>query len=367
MKTAAFVPSDLRRYLSESFTTYRLFKYLRRKLFMRLSGQQSLVVDHITENDKRILWINYSAPSLGDALMDTSARVLLSGRHVDLLTSNKNRGLFTHDLYFNAAYDETQLEVIKCNHYDLCIVDAFSPRSVNLKRQVCPFTPVVGLYGFINGYEIHRTQFSFQRLSTLLAQVPTPPSDIKLSLATREAQTSGVEGSRYSSQARGKSICFGVGGEWEFRTYHRWAECISLVHRLLPADWDIRLVGSKNGVADGSRIESEGRSLGLRRISNLVGKTSLDELVEILRASTVYVGADGGTWHIASALGLPSVVLFADCQLFDENGHRVGREAPGQLCTGLHAKENVNEIRPDGIASAVVQLIRRIDLLDREA
>ena len=367
MQTAAFVPSDLRRYLSENFTTYRLFKYLRRKLFMRLSGQQSLIVNHIAESDTSILWINYSAPSLGDALMDTAARVLLAGRQVDLLTSNKNKGLFARDLYFSAAYDETQLEVIQENHYDLCIVDAFSPRSVNLKRQVCPLTPMVGLYGFINGYEIHRTQFSFHRLSTLLGQEAQPESDIRLTLAKRGVQSSGLEVSRYSSEARGQSICFGVGGEWGFRTYRRWAECISLVHRLLPDYWDIRLVGSKNGVADGSRIESECRSLGRRRIINLIGKTSLDELIDTLRSSAFYVGADGGTWHISSALGLPSVVLFADCQLFDESGNRLGRESPGQLCTGLHAEENVNEIRPERIASALEQLIKRIGLLDREA
>ena len=367
MKTAAFVPSDLRRYLSENLTTYRLFKYLRRKLFVLLTGQHRLIVSRIPDDAKRILWINYSEPSLRDALMDTSARVLLAGRQVDLLTSKKNRGLFVDDLYVNAAYDETQLEAIKGKHYDLCIVDAFSPRSVNLKRQVCPSTPMVGLYGFINGYEIHRTLFSFHRLSALLRQSAQPPFGIRLSLSKRGGESLKGAGSRFYSESPVQSICFGIGGEWEFRTYRRWAECISLVHNLMPANWHIKLVGSKNGVADGSRIESECQSLGLRRVSNFVGKTSLHELMETLRSSTVYVGADGGTWHISSALGLPSVVLFADCQLFDKDGRRVGREAPEQACTCFHADEDVNEISPDRVASAVMQIIDRLGVLGRKA
>jgi len=367
MKTAAFVPSDLRRYLSENLATYRLFKYLRRKLFVLLTGQHRLIVSHIPDDAKYILWINYSAPSLGDALMDTSARVLLAGRQVDLLTSKKNRELFVDDRYVNTAYDETQLKAVRDKRYDLCIVDAFSPRSLNLKRQVCPSTPMVGLYGFINGYEIHRTLFSFHRLSALLRQNAEPPSGIRLSLAKRGGESLGVGSSRFYSERHVQSICFGIGGEWEFRTYRRWAECISLVHSLMPANWHIKLVGSKNGIADGSRIESKCQFLGLRRVSNFVGKTSVPELMDILRSSAVYVGADGGTWHIASALGLPSVVLFADCQLFDKDGRRVGREAPEQACTCFHANEDVNEIPPDRVASAVMQIIDPLEVSDRKA
>ena len=51
-------------------------------------------VDRIESKHRRILWINLAASSLGDSLMDLSARPLLVDRNVDLLSHPKNISLY---------------------------------------------------------------------------------------------------------------------------------------------------------------------------------------------------------------------------------------------------------------------------------
>ena len=63
---------------------------------------------HQFSNHKEILWINISAPSLGDSLTDLSSRTMLSDRKVDLFTDKKNSDLYKDDFIFfiNGQYME---------------------------------------------------------------------------------------------------------------------------------------------------------------------------------------------------------------------------------------------------------------------
>jgi lipopolysaccharide heptosyltransferase I len=68
-------------------------------------------------------------------------------------------------------------------------------------------------------------------------------------------------------------------------------------------------------VATGGKSESpmieQIRSLAERPIANLAGKTSLPELVEVLRHAKLVVSNDTGPGHIAAALGRPLVMMFS--------------------------------------------------------
>lgn len=68
-------------------------------------------------------------------------------------------------------------------------------------------------------------------------------------------------------------------------------------------------------VATGGRSESpmieQIQSLTKHSIANLAGKTSLPQLVEVLRQATIVVSNDTGPGHIAAALGRPLVMLFS--------------------------------------------------------
>jgi lipopolysaccharide heptosyltransferase I len=69
-------------------------------------------------------------------------------------------------------------------------------------------------------------------------------------------------------------------------------------------------------------------------IANLVGKTNLGELVELLRQARLVVSNDTGPGHIAAALGVPMVMIF-------------GPTNPARVCP-YNRPECVVAVEPDG-------------------
>ena len=319
---------------------------------MHLLGQRGRLRNRIADDDRKILWINLTAPSLGDALMDTSGRVLLKGREVHLLTHPKNAELFAGDEIFSKVFTrpEKAREEHQRHRYDLVLVDSFSPRSLRPKIQVDRTLPFVGLYGFLNGFEIHRTFFSFGRLAKLLNLPGSEVTRARLTISLGQSQLDAPP------KVRENSIAVGIGGEWSFRTYSRWREVIEL----LPPEWPLVMLGSSNGRELAEQIEER---IGRENLQNLVGHTSLEETCWVLRRCQIYIGADGGLWHLASACGVPSVVLIADCGLFDAKGIRVGRDTLNPHSEVLHAEGRVDEVPPQ----RVVKAAERFLIIKREA
>ena len=77
------IPNYIDEFLKKKSTTKLWVKYIKRYLYILFKGQQSLEILKISNEHKDILWINFSAPSIGDSLMDLSSRSLLSDRKVD--------------------------------------------------------------------------------------------------------------------------------------------------------------------------------------------------------------------------------------------------------------------------------------------
>ena len=66
-------------------------------------------------------------------------------------------------------------------------------------------------------------------------------------------------------------------------------------------------------LGDGSQVSSATklcRKVGSHELINLVGKTSIPELVAVLKAAAAGVGPDSGPGHLAAAVGTPYVSLF---------------------------------------------------------
>jgi hypothetical protein len=316
---------------------------------MAMTGQDLSEINFIPPTARRILWVNQTAPSLGDALMDTSARSLLQGRTVHLLTSDKNAGLFQGDDYFERVFDDARppKELHQECPYDLAILDSFSPRTITKKREVSADLPFVGLYGYLNGFEVHRTLFSYHRLGRLLG---LDLQDIKGQRVVHHALGRTPAADSSCEPHPKPRITIGIGGEWEFRTYKHWRQFITSIVEVVP-DIQITLLGSANGQLEASRLESElSKKVYLR---NCVGSLSLYETCSELRRSDLYVGADGGLWHMASGCGIPTVALFADCCLFDGGGQRVSRASPDQNCISLSVDSDVSQIDPCQVVGAV--------------
>ena len=69
------------------------------------------------------------------------------------------------------------------------------------------------------------------------------------------------------------------------------------------------LVGDKSQATLSQELVKHADS-GSRQISNLVGKTSLEELCQVIRGARFCVGPDSGPAHIAGAFGVPYISLF---------------------------------------------------------
>jgi len=342
------VPSDQVRFLTREATqARRVLKFVKRIFVFFCLGQRRRELTFIPPSARRILWINLSASSLGDSLMDLSGASLLTGRELHLLTSKKNACLHaagqTFDKVFSEEYPARLENAFQA--YDLVIVDAFTPRSLLPKARISWKAPFVGMYGFLNGYEVHRTIYSCLRMKKLLGL----PADQELRF------TPSYQLSRYvlTPPIPTPYVCLAIGAEWEFRRYGHWEEVI----RGIPADLAIVLIGSDNGAAEADRI-----TRACPRTINYVGKCSLIKTVKIIQEASYLLAADGGLWHIGAALATPSVALFADCQLFDRNGAAVTRSTPDIPAVTLSAKEKVSEIDPKAILEAFRVLRKRYGL-----
>jgi ADP-heptose:LPS heptosyltransferase len=97
------------------------------------------------------------------------------------------------------------------------------------------------------------------------------------------------------------SICTGAGHSLKvipIETIRRASEL------LIKAGYTVNLVGGLNDPS----FETTG-------VVNLVGKTSLTELVEIVRRSEVHIAGDTGSGHIAAAIGTPLVSVWGNMPL----------------------------------------------------
>jgi ADP-heptose:LPS heptosyltransferase len=347
MECSAFVPSNYAKFTRDLRQQVKTtIRYLKRRAYMLLIGQASLMRRSITPDAREILWINVTAPSLGDALMDTSGRALLNGRSVSLLTHQKNAGLFEHEPDLEQVWSITpeDLKAASRVQFDLVILDSFSPKSLALKAKVAKSTPFVGLYGFLNAFEVHRIYYSFRRLEKLLGLQPTAQPRLSLRRA-------GAGVPRSINQP--PHVALGIGGEWNFRTYQHWSAVLRELTRL---NLHLVLLGSANGIKDAETLVSQFGS----SIENQVGKTSLSDLRKTLSSFDLFVGADGGLWHLASACGIPSVALHADCELYDEAGNWRSRAGGYPDCIALHAGQAVSQISPERVIGAVKEMLARL-------
>ena len=71
----------------------------------------------------------------------------------------------------------------------------------------------------------------------------------------------------------------------------------------------VAIFGSKDETAVGEQVAREIEQAGVP-VRNLAGKTSLPEFIEMAAACELFLTNDSGSMHIASALGVPTVVVF---------------------------------------------------------
>jgi len=300
------IPNYIEEYIQKK-SIMSLIKYIKRYLYLYIKRQHSLEIFQISKKHKDILWINFSAPSMGDSLMDLSSRSLLSNKRVDLLTDKKNVDLFDHDVFFSSV--SSNKHIVAQKSYDLVIIDSYSTRSIKIKTEVAFSSPYLGLYGYFNGPEVNRVLFSFHQLNNLLGYIKT--EEEITNIANSSISISSDEKCLVDTlNLPQKFIAIVIGGEWDYRTYNNWSE---LIQKLQSKDKSLKivLVGSINAKTDEKQILESFHSSNL---VSYVAKFTFKQTAQIIRKATILFCCDGGLMHAANAFGTINICLFARIQ-----------------------------------------------------
>lgn len=297
------IPNYMDEFLTSTSLFQRVVKFLKRKLYIIITRQSNLEQKLISSKQKRILWINLSAISLGDSLMDLSSRILLSDNDIDLFTHNKNAHLYQADGVFNKII--TNGRDINSNNYDLVIIDSYSTRSIKIKSRYLAKLPFVGMYGYYNGPEVNRVLFSFHKMNCLLNYKYDEEYIKKIAKNTINIAASDVLLIN-KIKLPNNFIAIVVGGEWRYRSYKNWHK---VVNNIIAKDKSIMivLIGSQNGKVVAEKIYNNHPN----NIINLVAKFSFNQTIEIIKRASILLCCDGGLMHGANAVGTTILPLFA--------------------------------------------------------
>lgn len=93
---------------------------------------------------------------------------------------------------------------------------------------------------------------------------------------------------------------------WESKKWNK-DYYVELIGKLLVEGFNVAVTGASSDAKEGSYIVDKA---GDQRLINLVGKTSLIELVALLKKASFMISSDSGPVHLANALGCKTITLF---------------------------------------------------------
>ena len=298
------IPNYTQNFLNNNNFFKRYIKFVKRYLYIIIKGQKTLEIDCIKPNQRSILWINVSAPSIGDSIMDLSSRVLINDRKIDLYTEISNSKIYEHDLFISKVF--TNKSLINQDDYDAVILDSYSTRSIRIKNDIAPEVPFMGMFGFYNGPEINRVLFSFHRMNQLLGYINSENEISKIAKAYLEISINDknvIEKIKLPVDY----ISIAIGGEWAYRTFNQWD---LVIKKLLNKNRELNiiLVGSENAREKAKELMDNFLEFN---IINCVAKFTFNQTAEIINKSSILLCCDGGLMHAANAVNTPIIPIFA--------------------------------------------------------
>ena len=298
------IPNYAKEFLEKKTFIKLWIKFIKRFIYIHLRGQNSLEIYNILPEHKEILWINISAPSLGDSLTDLSSRTMLNSRRVDLFTDKKNSDLYKDDFLFSKVFNDIK-QLGECR-YDLVVLDSYSTRSIDIKVKIAPLKPFVGMFGYYNGPEVNRVLFSFHQMNNLLGYDKNE-NELNKIARTSISISSADQKIIKKTELPASFIAIVIGGEWNYRTYNKW-DCV--IEKLISKDnnLNIILIGSDNA-KDSAKVIFD--KFSNHNVINCVAKFTFKQTTEIINQAKILFCCDGGLMHSANAVKTPIISLFA--------------------------------------------------------
>jgi len=108
-----------------------------------------------------------------------------------------------------------------------------------------------------------------------------------------------------------KRLRLGINPGASYGSAKRWyPDKFAKVIENLSDKYEVIIFGSKNEIEIAEDIEKNLKNLGIKNYQNLVGKTSIEELIFQVRDLSIFITGDSGIMHIAAAFSIPTVAIF---------------------------------------------------------
>lgn len=144
------------------------------------------------------------------------------------------------------------------------------------------------------------------KLEDMLLLSNIEKKEIEKYFCNKETKKINLKFSLEKYNKRNKDIAISTGASERWNT-KKWGvnKYIELISKLIDLNFNIYLVGSASEIEDSILIENK-----FPKINNLVNKTNLVELKNILAKIDLYIGNDSGPTHIAAAVKTNTITIF---------------------------------------------------------
>ena len=163
----------------------------------------------------------------------------------------------------------------------------------------------------------------------------------------------------------------GINAGATYGSAKRWyPEKFAAVGAALHEKYEIVIFGGPNEVEISKEIEEQLRLLGVKSLTNLAGKTTVEALISHIAACSLFVTNDSGPMHIAAAYQVPTVAIFGPTkhtetsQWMNEKSLIVRHEMECSPCMKRECPLKHHECMKNITADEVITAIKSLDLKD---
>ncbi len=209
-----------------------------------------------------------------------------------------------HSVRIEGIREQAKVINERYGEFDLCFVltnstsTSFMCRLINTKTRVGAKS---GLRNLLLGTSVTIEKEAHQAVKYnqivngfFKTEHPTGPTSIRIKESVRfDRPTIGIA----------PGAAYGGAKRWET---HKFAE----VALRLSKKYDIVILGTPGEIPIAQKIEEVLVFNGVKNYKNLVGQTSMAELMAHIQALGLFICNDSGPMHIAGALGVPTVAIF---------------------------------------------------------
>ncbi len=280
-------------------------KLWQREGLLRWTGQSKLLEPEAAAGGvRRVLWIT-TWTTVGDAILDLAARSLVPPSiELELCIAPALAPLFAHD----ARFARVHLDPAACGAgFDLVLLDVLSTASIRLKARHFSGVPFATLRGHLLGESFDRAAFADRRVRQLFG--------LGLGAVVAPWLTLGSDGRVDVRPAEPASFRLGVplGARVAEKRYPHWPAALARIAAGWPRpERPPRFVLLGHGPDAEADVAAFDAGFLARHATLAIDRHgSLADAARALAGCDAFLGVDGGLMHVAVALGVPGLAVFA--------------------------------------------------------